>query len=55
MIPYPRNPDFVGRSNILNRLKEALGHMPQMNSDPQARVSLLGLGGSGYVTNLHAY
>ncbi len=48
LVPYTSNPNFVGRSEILEQLKSRLGHEePQAGSKPQPRVSLFGLGGIG--------
>ena len=47
--PYPRNPDFIGRSDILQQLKDKLGHSKQADGTFNLRVSLFGLGGIGYV------
>jgi len=45
-VPYTYNPDFVGRSNILEKLKDQLGHwQPQGKWHP--RAALYGLGGIG--------
>ncbi|PTB40369.1 hypothetical protein M441DRAFT_459641 [Trichoderma asperellum CBS 433.97] len=46
-VPYTSNPDFVGRSEILEILKDQLGHTRQASSTSQARASLYGLGGTG--------
>ncbi|KAJ6035966.1 Tetratricopeptide-like helical [Penicillium herquei] len=40
MIPFPRDPDFVGRPEILVQINEAL-------SKPAARIGLAGIGGVG--------
>ncbi|KAL7931190.1 hypothetical protein V8C35DRAFT_323889 [Trichoderma chlorosporum] len=47
LVPYTSNPDFVGRSKILETLKDQLGHTHQSSSTSQARASLYGLGGTG--------
>ncbi|KAL7912616.1 hypothetical protein GGI35DRAFT_440713 [Trichoderma velutinum] len=47
LVPYTSNPDFVGRSEILNILKNQLGHTQQAGGTSQARASLYGLGGAG--------
>ncbi|KAK3994438.1 kinesin light chain [Cladorrhinum sp. PSN332] len=49
-VPYANNPSFVGRSEILDKLKVQLGHAD--GKDPkectyQARAGLYGLGGVG--------
>ena len=41
-IPYPRDPDFVNRANILAWVNEKC-------AGPAARVALVGPGGVGYV------
>lgn len=46
LIPYPRNPAFVGRDEILNTIRRRL--VP-FTTARQPRVSLFGLGGIGYV------
>ena len=51
LVPYTPNPDFVGRSAILDRLKAALAvNAANQRSQPQARAALWGLGGAGCVT-----
>ncbi|KAK1765234.1 hypothetical protein QBC33DRAFT_495970 [Phialemonium atrogriseum] len=47
LVPYPSNPEFVGRSRVLEQLKEQLGPAEVMSRTAQARVSLYGLGGIG--------
>ncbi|KAI9148693.1 Kinesin light chain [Paramyrothecium foliicola] len=47
IVPYPINPDFVGRSSILQQLKDKLGHAQQTHATSYSRVSLFGLGGVG--------
>lgn len=47
IVPYPSNPDFVGRSKILEELKDSLGHKQGTSGTSQPRVSLFGLGGVG--------
>ncbi|KEY74867.1 hypothetical protein S7711_09811 [Stachybotrys chartarum IBT 7711] len=47
VVPYPNNPDFVGRSDILQQLKDKLGHEEQTNGPSVPRLSLFGLGGVG--------
>ncbi|KFA46183.1 hypothetical protein S40293_03804 [Stachybotrys chartarum IBT 40293] len=48
IVPYPENPDFVGRLRILHKLKTGLGHTQRSNgTSGQATVSLFGLGGVG--------
>lgn len=43
MIPYSRNPDFVGRETILQRLNDRFASLGKVH----ARVALFGLGGVG--------
>jgi hypothetical protein len=43
MVPYTNNPHFVGREEILDRLKAQLGD----DREHQKRVALWGLGGVG--------
>ncbi|KAF4873845.1 hypothetical protein CGCSCA1_v006851 [Colletotrichum siamense] len=50
IVPYNENPDFVGRSEILERLKDLFGHRDtdhRPGSKPRSRVALQGLGGVG--------
>ncbi|KAH8734057.1 hypothetical protein BGZ61DRAFT_504150 [Ilyonectria robusta] len=47
IVPYTSNPDFVGRAEILNKLKDRFGDTQQTGATSQARVSLYGLGGVG--------
>ncbi|KAK3990428.1 kinesin light chain [Cladorrhinum sp. PSN332] len=50
IVPYTSNPGFVGRAEILNRLKEELGHTELetvSKRTSQARAGLYGLGGIG--------
>lgn len=48
LVPYSRNPGFVGRSETLEQLKSLLGHgQPSTDGTPQPRVCLYGLGGIG--------
>lgn len=50
LLPYTPNPDFVGRSVILDQLKAALAmDVVNQRSQPQARAALWGLGGTGCV------
>lgn len=47
-MPYTRNPDFVGRSDILEKLKSQLGHgQSQRGGKYYLRAALYGLGGIG--------
>lgn len=49
LVPYTSNPGFVGRVDILEKLKTRLGPMHQPNgATVQARAALFGLGGIGY-------
>ncbi|KAJ5738046.1 hypothetical protein N7493_001201 [Penicillium malachiteum] len=45
MIPFPRDPDFVGRPEILVQINKAL-------SEPAARIGLAGIGGVGRKSQL---
>ncbi|KEY74844.1 hypothetical protein S7711_09938 [Stachybotrys chartarum IBT 7711] len=47
VVPYPNNPDFIGCSDILQQLKDKLGHEPGTSEASVSRVSLFGLGGIG--------
>jgi hypothetical protein len=47
IVPYPNNPDFIGRQDILLQLKEHLGHSLQKTTSSYLRASLFGLGGVG--------
>lgn len=50
LLPYTPNPDFVGRSVIMDQLKAALAmDVGNQQSQPQARAALWGLGGTGCV------
>ena len=45
-----RNPDFIGRSDILEKIKSQLGpNLHESGTTSQARLALFGLGGIGYV------
>jgi hypothetical protein len=46
LVPYNQNPDYVGRSTILDTVKERLGYSKSLAAR-QSRVSLFGLGGVG--------
>lgn len=48
LIPYNRNPDYIGRSLILETIREIFGYS-KSEAARQPRVSLFGLGGVGYV------
>ncbi|KAK3307268.1 uncharacterized protein B0T15DRAFT_414325, partial [Chaetomium strumarium] len=56
LVPYTSNPDFVGRSEILEELKSQLGH-GQLSpaGTPQRRACLHGLGGIGKTQIALAY
>ncbi|UKZ83246.1 hypothetical protein TrVFT333_011053 [Trichoderma virens FT-333] len=48
LVPYRQNPDFVGRSEILNEIKLQFGlGQQQEHGQRRRRVSLYGLGGVG--------
>ncbi|EHK42483.1 hypothetical protein TRIATDRAFT_293811 [Trichoderma atroviride IMI 206040] len=47
LLPYTSNPNFVGRTEILEKLKDQLVHTQQACRTSQARASLYGLGGTG--------
>ena len=48
LVPYTPNPNFVGRSAMLDCLKAALtAELVSKHSQPQARATLWGLGGVG--------
>ncbi|CCF39770.1 hypothetical protein CH063_10511 [Colletotrichum higginsianum] len=58
LVPYNENPDFVGRSEALNRIKLLFGHTEQHASQsaiPRSRVALYGLGGIGKTQIALAY
>jgi len=46
LVPYTCNPDFVGRSDILEKLNDQLGHR-QLQTKSHLRAALYGLGGIG--------
>jgi hypothetical protein len=46
MVPFRRNPDFIGRDEFFKNLTTRL----TVKKGPQARVALWGLGGVGYVS-----
>ncbi|KAK4117981.1 hypothetical protein N657DRAFT_659810 [Parathielavia appendiculata] len=54
LVPYTCNPDFVGRSDILEKLKDQLGHS-QPQSKWHLRAALYGLGGIGKTQIALAY
>lgn len=56
LIPYTSNPDFVGRSDILESLKDQLGHSESIpRNKAHLRASLCGLGGVGKTQAALAY
>ena len=51
IVPYSSNPDFIGRTEILEKLKVQLGHTDGEHASKrtsQGRAGLYGLGGIGY-------
>ncbi|KAL7936536.1 hypothetical protein V8C35DRAFT_295770 [Trichoderma chlorosporum] len=56
LVPYRQNPDFVGRSEILDQIKLQFGlGQQQDHTQPRRRVSLYGLGGVGKTQLALAY
>ncbi|RSM17674.1 hypothetical protein CDV31_003444 [Fusarium ambrosium] len=56
LIPYTINPDFVGRSEVIESLKDQLGHSePAARNKAHLRASLCGLGGVGKTQVALAY
>ncbi|KAK0619529.1 hypothetical protein B0T14DRAFT_479768 [Immersiella caudata] len=56
LVPYSSNPEFVGRSGILDQLKNRLGHLlARPDGGSHSRVSLYGLGGVGKTQIALAY
>ncbi|RYP35697.1 hypothetical protein DL768_010977 [Monosporascus sp. mg162] len=56
IVPYPRNTNFVGRSDILDILKNQLDHQqPQRSGKRHLRAALCGLGGIGKTQIALAY
>ncbi|OPB40304.1 hypothetical protein A0O28_0003830 [Trichoderma guizhouense] len=58
LVPYRQNPDFVGRSDVLDKIKLQFGLGQQSESEPsqpRRRVSLYGLGGVGKTQIALAY
>lgn len=54
VVPYSKNPDFVGRNDILDDLKRGLDHRSlstqgKGKANARPRLCLYGLGGVGYV------
>ncbi|KAK3896357.1 hypothetical protein C8A05DRAFT_20645, partial [Staphylotrichum tortipilum] len=54
LVPYTCNPDFVGRSDILEKLKDQLSHR-QLQTRWHLRAALYGLGGIGKTQIALAY
>ncbi|PHH75427.1 hypothetical protein CDD80_2380 [Ophiocordyceps camponoti-rufipedis] len=53
IVPYNKNPDFVGRSNILDDVKKLMGFGQRPGAgEPRSRVALHGLGGVGCVDSI---
>lgn len=49
LVPYPSNPGFVGRSDIIKKVKDTLdASFKQTGTTSHARAALFGLGGIGY-------
>ncbi|EQB53738.1 hypothetical protein CGLO_06529 [Colletotrichum gloeosporioides Cg-14] len=58
IVPYSENPDFIGRSEILERVQDLFGHSDTYHrpgSKPRSRVALHGLGGVGKTQIALAY
>ncbi|KAF5506502.1 hypothetical protein CGCS363_v005343 [Colletotrichum siamense] len=58
IVPYNENPDFVGRSEVLERVKDLFGHSDTYHRPgrkPRSRVALHGLGGVGKTQVALAY
>ncbi|KAG5662198.1 hypothetical protein KAF25_004437 [Fusarium avenaceum] len=56
LVPYTYNPDFVGRSEVLELLRDQLGHTtPQSQNKGHLRAALHGLGGIGKTQIALAY
>ncbi|KAF4808876.1 hypothetical protein CGCSCA5_v011955 [Colletotrichum siamense] len=58
IVSYTENPDFVGRSEVLERVKDLFGHSDTYHrpgSKPRSRVALHGLGGVGKTQIALAY
>ncbi|WYZ41486.1 hypothetical protein EsH8_V_000381 [Colletotrichum jinshuiense] len=56
-VPYNENPDFVGRSKVLDQVKKLFGHgqHPSPTPKPRSRVAIYGLGGIGKTQIALAY
>jgi hypothetical protein len=46
MIPFPRNPSFVGRASEMEKLSQSLFKRP----DTFSEAAIVGLGGVGYAS-----
>ncbi|WYZ37727.1 hypothetical protein EsH8_II_001233 [Colletotrichum jinshuiense] len=56
LVPYNENPDFIGRSEILDQLKQQFGHDQQQTlTKRRSRIALYGLGGIGKTQIALAY
>ncbi|KAI0191514.1 hypothetical protein EV127DRAFT_428547 [Xylaria flabelliformis] len=55
IVPYPRNPQFVGRSEILEQLESQLSYQQPYTNQPHCRIALYGLGGIGKTQIALAY
>ncbi|KAK3358679.1 hypothetical protein B0T25DRAFT_72891 [Lasiosphaeria hispida] len=56
LVPFTDNPDFVGRTSILDEMKQQLGHSQKsVTHRARPRVSLFGLGGVGKTQVALAY
>ncbi|KAI0552967.1 hypothetical protein F4679DRAFT_581058 [Xylaria curta] len=55
IVPYPNNPQFIGRSEILKQLESQLIHREPCTNQPHRRIALYGLGGIGKTQIALAY
>ncbi|KAK5658464.1 hypothetical protein OQA88_1853 [Cercophora sp. LCS_1] len=55
LVPYVYNPDFIGRSDILEKLKDQFGHGQHLSREWPQTVVLLGPGGIGKTQIALAY
>ena len=55
IVPYTSNPGFVGRSDILEKLKKHFDYGQHERRISQARAALFGLSGIGYTKTRHLY
>ncbi|WYZ43714.1 hypothetical protein EsH8_VII_000150 [Colletotrichum jinshuiense] len=58
LVPYNENPDFVGRSRVLETIRQFFGHgsgQHEAPAKPRTRVALQGLGGIGKTQIALAY